>query len=42
MTQALTKALAFVVPGDTPGVARPFAEEFEIARLRDGSGRSRR
>ena len=29
MTQALAKALAFVVEGDAPGVARPLAEELE-------------
>ena len=25
---------AFVVPGDAPGIARPFAEELELARPR--------
>ena len=33
---------ALAVEGDAPGVARPLAEELELARLADGCGTWRR
>ena len=32
MTQAPDEGVAFVVPGDAPGIARPLAEDLEVAR----------